>query len=280
MAIIGGIYAPNTPTLIGDLGVRHPATEKALQDLGERVRAQSTIDAALVVSPHFVTAQGFGLVGTSEMRQLFDFQGFPPEFYQVRYMPPGAPRVAQQLLSLCTQALIPAAMTKEWGLDHGAWAPLVHLFPRVYPSRDLKSIFDAAMDYKAQGTPLVVLAGKEYGTGSSRDWAAKGPKLLGVAAIIAQSYERIHRSNLVGMGILPLQFLPGESYESWGVNGDEVLNIDLPDSVHPGSRIPVRVTDPETDSVTEHEVVCRLDSAVEIDYFHNNGILQTVFNHL
>lgn len=151
---------------------------------------------------------------------------------------------------------------------------------RVYPSRDLKSIFDAAMDYKAQGTPLVVLAGKEYGTGSSRDWAAKGPKLLGVAAIIAQSYERIHRSNLVGMGILPLQFLPGESYESWGVNGDEVLNIDLPDSVDPGSRIPVRVTDPETDSVTEHEVVCRLDSAVEIDYFHNNGILQTVFNHL
>ncbi|MCL4496261.1 MAG: hypothetical protein M1294_15805 [Firmicutes bacterium] len=131
MAIIGGIYAPNTPTLIGDLGVRHPATEKALQDLGERVRAQSTIDAALVVSPHFVTAQGFGLVGTSEMRQLFDFQGFPPEFYQVRYMPPGAPRVAQQLLSLCTQALIPAAMTKEWGLDHGAWAPLVHLFPRA-----------------------------------------------------------------------------------------------------------------------------------------------------
>ncbi len=150
----------------------------------------------------------------------------------------------------------------------------------VYPSGELKSIFDAAMDYKAQDIPLIVIAGKEYGTGSSRDWAAKGPKLLGVSAVIAQSYERIHRSNLVGMGIMPLQFLPGESHESWELQGDEILGIELPNPVIPGSQVTVKIVSQKMNSVTEHKVICRLDSTVENEYFHNNGILQTVFNHL
>ncbi len=151
---------------------------------------------------------------------------------------------------------------------------------KVYPSGEIKPIFDAAMDYKDRGIPLIVIAGKEYGTGSSRDWAAKGPKLLGVAAVIAQSYERIHRSNLVGMGILPLQFLSSESSETWDLHGDEFLSIELPNPILSGSQVVVKVECPQNNSTAEHTVVCRLDSAAESDYFRNNGILQTVFNHL
>ncbi len=151
---------------------------------------------------------------------------------------------------------------------------------RVYPSGDVASIFDAAMKYQAQGVPLVIIAGKEYGTGSSRDWAAKGPKLLGVDAVIAESFERIHRSNLVGMGILPLQFLRGESAKSWELRGDELLSIEFSTPLAVGCEVAVRVTSPTSGTTKIFHAICRLDAPVEIDYVRNNGILQTVLNHL
>ncbi|MFI4943249.1 MAG: aconitate hydratase, partial [Burkholderiales bacterium] len=148
------------------------------------------------------------------------------------------------------------------------------------PSGEQMDIFDAAERYKAEGTPLVVIAGKEYGSGSSRDWAAKGPLLLGVRAVIAESYERIHRSNLVGMGILPLQFKAGASAESAGLGGRETLTIrGLAGELKPRQDVTVDVE--RTDgSRTSLVVTARLDTPVEINYFRNGGILQTVLRKL
>jgi aconitate hydratase len=136
-------------------------------------------------------------------------------------------------------------------------------------------IYDAAMDYKAAGVPLVVVAGKDYGMGSSRDWAAKGAMLLGVKAVIAESFERIHRSNLVFMGVLPLVFKNGQSAASLGLQGDETFDINMPDPVEPRCDITVKATSPEG-KVTEFVCVCRVDTPVEIEYFRNGGILHTV----
>ena len=149
------------------------------------------------------------------------------------------------------------------------------------PTGEQSSIFDAAQKYKTEGTPLMVLAGKEYGTGSSRDWAAKGTLLLGVKAVLAQSYERIHRSNLVGMGVLPLQFKPGESRESLGITGREVFDIsDLSDTLKPRQDIGIKLTDPETGRSRSIQAVVRIDSPVEVDYYRNGGILPTVLRKL
>ncbi len=143
------------------------------------------------------------------------------------------------------------------------------------------SIHDAAQRYKQEGTPLIVLAGKEYGTGSSRDWAAKGTLLLGVRAVIAESFERIHRSNLVGMGVLPLQFLPGESVSSLGLTGHELFDFDgLTDDLQPRQEITVRATNPDDGTVKSVKVVCRIDTNVEVDYYRNGGILPTVLRKL
>ncbi len=142
------------------------------------------------------------------------------------------------------------------------------------------SMYDAAMHYKEDGTPLVVLAGTEYGTGSSRDWAAKGPYLLGIKAVIAESFERIHRSNLVGMGILPLQFLPGESAESLGLSGFESFDIvGLDDSMTAGQTFTVRATDADG-SIKEFQTISRIDTPVEVEYYKNGGILQTVLRRM
>ncbi len=145
------------------------------------------------------------------------------------------------------------------------------------------SIFDAAMQYKAEGTPLIILAGKEYGSGSSRDWAAKGPYLLGIRCVIAESYERIHRSNLVGMGILPLQFLSGETAESLGLSGQEVYDFEgLPEvlaSFAPGKRITVKARS-ETGTVKSFAVVVRIDTPGEVQYYRHGGILQFVLRQL
>src|SRR5690554_6676466 len=129
------------------------------------------------------------------------------------------------------------------------------------PSGEMMSVFDAAERYKAEGTPLIVIAGKEYGTGSSRDWAAKGPLLLGVRAVIAESFERIHRSNLIGMGVLPLQFLPGAEFEALGLTGREIYDIEIPDELVPGQEITVRATAFDG-SVKTFQVLSRLDTAV------------------
>jgi aconitate hydratase len=151
---------------------------------------------------------------------------------------------------------------------------------RHLPDGEQMTIYDAAMKYKAEGVPLVVLAGTEYGTGSSRDWAAKGPYLLGIRAAIAVSFERIHRSNLVGMGILPLQLLPGQTWESLGISGEEVIDIPgLDESLRPGGELKVRATAPDG-TVKEFGVKARIDTPVELDYYRNGGILQTVLRKL
>jgi aconitase A len=148
------------------------------------------------------------------------------------------------------------------------------------PSGEEMTIYDASMRYQAEGTPLMVIAGKEYGSGSSRDWAAKGPLLLGIRATIAESYERIHRSNLVGMGILPLQFKPGESRESLGLSGRETYDVvGIGGELKPRQELTVRVHR-EDGSTFEFAAIARLDSNVDITYYRNGGILQAVLRRM
>lgn len=148
-----------------------------------------------------------------------------------------------------------------------------------YPSGEQTSIYDAAMKYQEEKTPLVVLAGAEYGTGSSRDWAAKGTFLLGIKAVIATSFERIHRSNLVGMGVLPLQFRDGESRESLELDGTEVFDIRLDDSLEPRQAVEVTARKANGDEV-HFVTTCRIDTPVEVQYYRNGGILHTVLRQL
>ena len=148
------------------------------------------------------------------------------------------------------------------------------------PSGERMTIYDAAVRYRGEGTPLIVIAGKEYGTGSSRDWAAKGTALLGVRAVLAQSYERIHRSNLVGVGVLPLEFKPGESANSLGLSGHEAFDIEgLQGEIR--SRQELTVTARAAGGATKSfKVLARLDSPVEVKYYRNTGILQSVVRSL
>ncbi len=148
-----------------------------------------------------------------------------------------------------------------------------------WPDGRQDSIYDVAMQYQAEGVPLVVLAGKEYGTGSSRDWAAKGTALLGVKAVIAESFERIHRSNLVGMGVLPLQFLEGANASTLGLTGDEVFSIGIPDNIQPGQTVTVEAQRSNGEKV-RFNATARLDTPVDVDYYRNGGILQTVLGNL
>ncbi|MFD0617522.1 aconitate hydratase AcnA [Paenibacillus sp. GCM10027629] len=148
------------------------------------------------------------------------------------------------------------------------------------PNEEVMSIYDASMKYQDAGKNLVVIAGKEYGTGSSRDWAAKGTFLLGVKAVIAESFERIHRSNLVGMGVLPLQFQDGQSWKTLGITGRETFDIlGLSNDVQPGQSVKVIATR-EDGSSFDFEAIVRLDSMVDVDYYHNGGILQTVLRQM
>jgi aconitate hydratase len=152
--------------------------------------------------------------------------------------------------------------------------------PQSPGAGEVMSIYDAAMKYQETGTPLVVLAGAEYGTGSSRDWAAKGTFLLGVRAVIAASYERIHRSNLVMMGVLPLEFEPGTTWQSLGLTGEETFEItDLNDDLQPRQQIQVVAT-PESGAPIQFTTTVRIDTPVELDYYRNGGILQTVLRKL
>ena len=147
------------------------------------------------------------------------------------------------------------------------------------PTNEVMTIFDASLKYKETNTPLVVLAGREYGTGSSRDWAAKGPLLLGVRLVIAESFERIHRSNLVGMGILPLQFKPGQSPQTLGLDGTETYaTVNLSDALKPLQDVTVRAETTDGRVIT-FETTCRIDTPVEVDYYRNGGILHTVLRN-
>ncbi len=143
------------------------------------------------------------------------------------------------------------------------------------PTREVISIFDAAERYRSESIPTIVLAGKDYGMGSSRDWAAKGTQLLGVRAVIAESFERIHRSNLVGMGVLPLQFQEGDSVASLALTGFEMFSINLDDNLKPGQAVMVRAIR-DDGAVKEFNTVCRIDTPVEVEYYRNGGILHTV----
>ena len=146
------------------------------------------------------------------------------------------------------------------------------------PSGEQMSIYDAAMKYREEGTPAIVVAGKEYGSGSSRDWAAKGPRLLGVRAVIAESYERIHRTNLVCMGVLPLQFRDGENAESLGLTGYEQYDIT---GLGDGSAKAVNVTATDADGNTKtFTAKVRIDTPNEVDYYRNGGILHYVLRKL
>ncbi len=150
---------------------------------------------------------------------------------------------------------------------------------RHFPSGEQMSIYDAAMRYRDENVPLVAFAGKEYGTGSSRDWAAKGTRLLGVRAVIARSFERIHRSNLIGMGVLPLTFTGGESWQALGMTGDETVSLAGLEKLRPRAELEVRIgfADGTTKTIT---VLCRIDTEVELDYYRNGGILHFVLRNL
>jgi aconitate hydratase len=148
-----------------------------------------------------------------------------------------------------------------------------------HPGGERMSIYDAAVKYQTQGIPTVVFGGEEYGTGSSRDWAAKGTQLLGVKAVIAKSFERIHRSNLVGMGVLPLQFTRGDSAESLGIKGDETFDIDVPTDIRPQQELSMVVTRKDGSRQTI-PVLCRIDTPIEVDYYKHGGILPYVLREL
>jgi aconitate hydratase len=150
---------------------------------------------------------------------------------------------------------------------------------RYLPNGEVMSIYDAAMKYKESGTPLIVLAGKDYGMGSSRDWAAKGTLLLGVKAVLAESYERIHRSNLVGMGVLPLQFKDGQSKQSLGLTGEEVFTIEgLSNDLKPKQDVTVKAVGP--DGEKSFTMTVRIDTDIEVDYYRHGGILHMVLRQM
>jgi aconitate hydratase len=153
-------------------------------------------------------------------------------------------------------------------------------FTRHFPVGTPMTVYDAAMRYAEEKVPLLVIAGKEYGSGSSRDWAAKGTRLLGIRAVLAESFERIHRSNLVGMGVLPLQFADGQSQETLGLSGEETLSVrGIAEGLVPGKRLQVQVVD-KVGARRSFAVVTRIDTAVELDYYRHGGILEYVLRRL
>lgn len=153
-------------------------------------------------------------------------------------------------------------------------------YTKHMPAGEHLSIYDAAMKYKEEGVPLVIFGGKEYGTGSSRDWAAKGTRLLGVKAVITESFERIHRSNLIGMGVLPLEYTQGETRETLNITGAEVVSISgVSDGLEPGKKLTLSITYPDG-TIRETSVTCRLDTVDEVDYFENDGILHYVLRDM
>jgi aconitate hydratase len=153
-------------------------------------------------------------------------------------------------------------------------------FTRHLPDGEQMSVFDASLKYQSEKVPLLVLAGKEYGSGSSRDWAAKGTYMLGIRAVIAQSYERIHRSNLIGMGVLPLEFVEGQSRETLGLSGEERYAIEgIATNLAPRKKLSVRAVDKDG-TEKRFDVVTRIDTAVELDYYRHGGILQFVLRQL
>src|SRR5699024_10193120 len=151
-------------------------------------------------------------------------------------------------------------------------------YTTYWPTGEVMPFYDAAMKYQENGTGLLVVGGKDYGMGSSRDWAAKGTNLLGIKTVIAESFERIHRSNLVMMGVLPLQFEKGDSADKLGLTGKETFNVEIDENVKPHDRVKVTAIDEDGKSI-EFNAIARFDSDVEVDYYRHGGILQMVLRN-
>ena len=153
-------------------------------------------------------------------------------------------------------------------------------FTTLYPEKKVMPIYDAVVEYKKRGTDLVVIGGKEYGTGSSRDWAAKGTKLLGVKTVIAESFERIHRSNLIGMGILPLQFIDNIDRKNLKLIGSELISIiNLENGINPSEKVKVEIKY-ASGEIKTIQALCRIDTKNELEYYKNGGILQYVLRNM
>ena len=153
-------------------------------------------------------------------------------------------------------------------------------YTKLYPEGKVMPIYDAVVEYKKRGTDLVVIGGKEYGTGSSRDWAAKGTKLLGIKAIIAESFERIHRSNLVGMGILPLQFVDGMNRINLKLEGSELISLlNIEKGMEPSEKVELEIKYKSGD-IKKIKTLCRIDTKNELEYYKNGGILQYVLRNM
>lgn len=151
-------------------------------------------------------------------------------------------------------------------------------YTRHYPNHETLTIYDAAERYQKSAIPLIIIAGKEYGSGSSRDWAAKGPLLLGVKAVIAESFERIHRSNLIGMGILPLEFTKGTTRKTLKFSGEEEISIQLPAVFNVKQTIQAEIISPKGRATLD--LLCRIDTQDELEYYRNGGILQYVLRKM
>ena len=153
-------------------------------------------------------------------------------------------------------------------------------FTKLYPEEKIMPVYDAVVEYKKRGTDLVVIGGKEYGTGSSRDWAAKGTKLLGIKAVLAESFERIHRSNLIGMGVLPLQFIKKINRKNLDLKGSELISIfDIEKGLNPSDNVEVEIKYRSGDS-KKIKMLCRIDTKNELEYYKNGGILQYVLRKM
>lgn len=242
-------------------------------DLGDDISARSDIEGARVLAKlaDSVTTDHISPAGViktdSPAGQWLVDRGVPVSMFNSY----GSRRGNDRIMTRGTFANVRVRNELAPGTEGG--------FTTDFTTGKVTSIYEAASAAKEAGTPLIVLAGKDYGMGSSRDWAAKGTFLLGVKAVIAESFERIHRSNLVGMGVLPLCFAEGDSASSLGLTGHEVFDIAIPDDLAPGCSVPVSATKDDGSSV-EFRAVCRLDTPVEVGYWNQGGILHTVLRRI
>ncbi len=252
-------YVQNPPYFVG-MG-RHP---KPLEDIVDARVLALLLDS---ITTDHISPAGSIKVDSPAGKYLVGHKVKPADFNQY-----GTRRGNHEVMMRGTFANIRIKNQMVPGVEGGV---TVH-----YPSKQRMPIYDAAMKYKADGVPLVVFAGKEYGSGSSRDWAAKGSVLLGVRAVIAQSFERIHRSNLVGMGVMPLVFEEGTSWQSLGLRGDEQVTIrGLHGELKPHQRLIAEIVS-GNGTLKRVPLICRIDTLDELDYFKNGGILQYVLRHL
>ncbi len=252
-------YVQNPPYFVG-MG-RHP---KPLEDIVDARVLALLLDS---ITTDHISPAGSIKVDSPAGKYLVGHKVKPADFNQY-----GTRRGNHEVMMRGTFANIRIKNQMVPGVEGGV---TIH-----YPSKQRMPIYDAAMKYQADGVPLVVFAGKEYGSGSSRDWAAKGSVLLGVRAVIAQSFERIHRSNLVGMGVMPLVFEEGSSWQSLGLRGDEQVTIrGLHGELKPHQRLIAEIVS-GNGTLKRVPLICRIDTLDELDYFKNGGILQFVLRQL